>query len=86
MTTTHISNNEGDFVSIPVIDFEELCENARRFDLLCKICGHSWAVHDPQHGKCDTNEVNPLGVCRCGRDFYWMQERMAEISKATLAR
>ncbi len=66
--------------------FTELVARARRLktaeDALeaCPFCHHAWSRHVPEDGMCDA------GGCRnCGRDLPWMQQRIAELSRAALA-
>ncbi len=60
-------------------------DNKRWTQGLCPFCGHEWRRHDPDDGKCDSHSEESMGVCRCGRDLAWMQERIASLSTAALA-
>jgi hypothetical protein len=52
----------------------------------CPFCGHEWSRHDPDDGMCDshTSELHRIGVCQCGRDLAWMQEKIAKLSRSAL--
>lgn len=64
----------------------------REGDEKCLICGHEWYRHDPEDGCCDAPmtpwvgfEKKALaGPCLCGRDLYFMQRRIGQLSRSAL--
>lgn len=52
--------------------------------MICPLCGHEWRQHDPEDGECDSHSSEEIGVCKCGRDLYWMQGKIANLARAAL--